>query len=126
MPGRYTPQKRVNVSSLKTPAPTAQDEANEGEGDFWRFVGDVAPVAGTVLGGVGGGIIGSLGAPATLGTSILGGAAAGATLGGGIGQGVGALARSHGDSLEADRVDTEQTQQDRKAALLQALLAARR
>lgn len=119
-----------SYSSSPEPAETAQDRQNDEGADFWRFVGDVAPMAGTVLGGVAGGVAGGMaGGP----VGALGGAGAGAQLGSMGGQAVGQFATSQGDRMTADREDEvanhaleEQRKQDRKAALVNALMQMRR
>ena len=74
------------------PVDSAQDKQNEGNSDLWNFIGDIAPAAGSVIGG-GIGLAASGGNPLAMG--------AGAALGGGIGQLGGQAAHSYGDSLTA-------------------------
>lgn len=146
VPGRgrmgryYRPQERdqrghrimsLGESLAPTGAPqaTAQDNQNDEDADFWRFLGDVAPVAGGALGAIGGGIAGGI-AGGPLGA--LGGAGAGASLGHGLGSMGGQLARSQADNLTSDResalanhASEEQNKADRKAALVRALMSMR-
>lgn len=145
--GRYTPRKNkyadISASYGSHQAPrqayqeTAADKQHSKDADFWNFVGDVAPVAGGVLGAVGGGILGGV---TTGGLGIIPGAAAGGTLGYNLGQAGGQAAHSYGESIEAPageaeakfndeesrRLQDEQMKQDRKSALINALMSMRR
>ena len=126
--GRRIMNYGQQLAPTSAPAETQQDRQNEGDADFWRFLGDVAPAAGGVAGAIGGGILGGIGGPA----GIVGGATAGAGLGYGLGQMGGQAAHSFADSKTADREDAEanhaleeQQKADRKSALLATLMGMR-
>lgn len=120
--GRY--DRRINPDVLGSLDEGPQvDKKTQDESDFWHFVGNVAPAAGTALGaGVGalgaGLVSGGLGAPE--------GAALGGTLGGAAGTAVGALANNGASELTKDHDLEEGRKADRKQALLNALMSLRR
>lgn len=127
--GRKVMELGQSFAPAAAPAPTAQDERNDDEADMWRFMADVAPVAGGVLGAVGGGIAGGV-AGGPLGA--IGGATGGATLGHGLGSMASQGMTSFADSRTADREDQmanyqaeEAQKRDRKSALLAALMGLR-
>jgi hypothetical protein len=110
MTSRYDPDRfRQRLDKIKPPGRNAQgveqSAKDKSDSDMWRFIGDIAPVAGTALGAVGGGLVGALGAPATLGTSIIGGAAAGGALGGTVGKAGQALAHGQADNIDSETDD---------------------
>lgn len=124
MAGRYT--RRIpagTLDALDEEPLSAGEKKNQGDSDFWRFVGDVAPAAGTALGGVAGALIGGI---PTGGMGAAPGAALGASLGGALGQAGGALATGQADHLTAEQEDRRRNQADRKSALLQAFLSMKR
>ncbi len=97
-----------------------EDKKKEGGADFWDFIGDIAPTAGSVIGG-------GIGLAASGGNPL--GAAAGATIGGGIGGIGGQMAHSYADSQTAPREDelhAEEDKQMRKRELLNTLMGLRR
>ncbi len=130
----------------KEPEISGADKAGNMGADFLRFVGDVAPAAGTALGGIAGGTVGTMGGLLAGGVPTAGvgaipggiaggasGAAAGMGLGGAAGTALGALAKGGADMLTSGKDaeiaaydDEESEKADRKQALLQALMSMRR
>lgn len=113
MAGRYDyGSLMADPKSFRTRTPSKQTTDEQG---FLHFLGSIAPAAGSVIGG-GAGLF--LGGPA--------GAAIGGTIGNGVGQLAGGAANYGADSMTASDDEFNQKQQDRKAALMNALMAARR
>lgn len=72
--------------------------------DALRFAGSAAPLAGTALGAIGGGLAGSLAG----GIGAIPGAAAGAGIGGALGSGAGAMMGAGADWMTQGAEDEEQ------------------
>ncbi len=124
MPSRYLDRFKMpaNAPPLdQTESP--DDEKTRKDSDMWRFIGDIAPTAGSLIGGgvgaLGAGLVsGGMGAPE--------GAALGAGLGGLAGQAVGGLAHGHAEE-EIRPQEAQATQnKDRRAELMQVLMGLRR
>lgn len=114
MAGRYDyGSLMADPKSFRTRTPSKQTTDEQG---FLHFLGSIAPAAGSVIGGGIGALAGG-GIP---------GAALGASIGGGVGQLAGGAANYGADSMTASDDAFNQKQQDRKAALMNALMAARR
>lgn len=120
MPRYHDPYADIDVSRFREKPPTAQDKKTEKDADFWRFIGDIAPAAGTAA-GAGLGALGFLAGP-EVGVPAM---AAGGAIGTGIGNAVGAGAKSHAESEVADLQDREQNRQMRQDALLSVLMNLR-
>lgn len=116
---QYAPDKSVTSMGR----PSAKQKKDEEDAGFWNFVGDLAPTAGTVLGGIGGALIGGI---PTGGVGAAPGAALGATLGNSIGQAVGAGSKSHASSLTSDYEDEAQNKEMRRQEFLSVLSGLRR
>lgn len=108
--------------------PDEKQKKDEGAAGIWDFIGDIAPVAGGVLGGIGGGLLAIPGGPA----GIVAGATGGAKLGYDLGNAGKAAAEGIADSErkpaeeEAQQTDLRRQEQDqRRHDLMQMLMSAR-
>ena len=145
MAGRYDPAshfKGVDPSKFRSRPPTPQDKQREGQADWMRFLGDVAPGAGTALGGLAGAGVGALagglaGLPLGPGGAIVGGAGGalmgagmgaplGASIGGGLGGAAGTALTSGADQMTAGREDDEANRENSRNMMLATLMGLRR
>jgi len=99
------------------------DEKKRKDSDMWRFIGDIAPTAGSLIGGAGGAIIGGL---AGGGVGAVPGATLGAGLGNLAGQAVGAGAHGYAEDEVRDQEAKATEGKDRRAELMQVLMGLRR
>lgn len=126
MAGRYDPSERfkgVDPSKFRSRPPTPQDKQREGQADWMRFLGDIAPAAGTALGGGAGALIGGL---AGGGVGALPGAGIGATIGGGLGTAASAALGGGADMMTAEREDDEANRENSRNMMLATLMGLRR
>ena len=126
MAGRYGPSERfkgVDPSKFASRAMTPQEKKKDEQADWMRFLGDVAPAAGTALGGVAGGLLGTFAAPA-IGTAA--GAGLGATIGGGLGSAAGTALGSGADQMTSGYEDEEANKRQQRDAMLMTLMGLRR
>ena len=87
-----------------------------GNADILRLLANMAPMAGTAIGGIAGGVIGAAGGPG----GAIAGAGAGGAIGGAAGQAVGSAMGSGADSMTKE-YEEKQAARD---AQLQMLLSA--
>ncbi len=126
MAGRYDPSERfkgVDPSKFASRAMTPQEKKKDEQADWMRFLGDVAPAAGTALGGVAGGMLGTFAAPG-IGTAA--GAGLGATIGGGLGSAAGTALGSGADQMTSGYEDEEANKKAQRDAMLMTLMGLRR
>lgn len=122
MAGRYSPEQYASFRPKKGAYDVKPDEKASKDADLWRFIGDIAPAAGTALGTIGGGIVGGvLGG----GVGAVPGATIGAGLGGALGSAVGAGAHGHSNNLEAPKID-EANEKDRRRQEFMSILSSLR
>jgi hypothetical protein len=137
MAGRYDPASRfkgVDPSRFASRAMTPQEKEKDKTADWMRFAGDIAPTAGSVLGGIGGGLVGGLaGLPLGPAGALVGGAGGamlgtgiGAQVGGGLGQAVGAGFTAGADAQNADYEDEEANKAQSRDTMLATLMGLRR
>lgn len=126
MAGRYDPSERfkgVDPSKFASRPMSPQEKKKDEQADWMRFLGDVAPAAGTALGGVAGGLLGTFAAPA-IGTAA--GAGLGATIGGGLGSAAGTALGSGADQMTSGYEDEEANKRQQRDAMLMTLMGLRR
>lgn len=126
MPGRYDPSERfkgVDPSKFASRPMTPQEKKKDEQADWMRFLGDVAPAAGTALGGVAGALIGGI---PTGGIGAAPGAALGATIGGGLGSAAGTALGSGADQMTSGYEDEEANKKAQRDAMLMTLMGLRR
>lgn len=138
MPGRYSPDTyasryKVDTAGVTSMSESKADQKAKKDAEMWNFIGDIAPAAGTAIGGVAGAGLGALvGAPTGPGAAAtaLGGAAIGAPLGGMLGNAVGSAvgqgSKSYGDSLTAEKDDEAANKEQRRQEMLTILMGLRR
>lgn len=119
MAGRYDSStyaiKGFNPQSTAY-TPSADDQKKKRDSDMWRFIGDVAPAAGTALG---------MGAGALIGGGIPG-ATLGAGLGGAAGTALGGLAHGYAENEVQPQDDAQHNAQNRQMQTIEMLNMLRR
>ena len=126
MPGRYDPASRfkgVDPSKFAPRQMTSAEKKKDEQADWMRFLGDVAPAAGGVLGGIGGGLAGTFLAPG-IGTAA--GAGLGASIGGGLGSMAGTALNAGADHATSGYEDEEANKRAQRDAMLATLMGLRR
>lgn len=119
---------RAPQPGVETPK-KADDDAG-----MWRFIGDIAPAAGTALGGIAGGAIGGLAGGGVFSVpGAIGGAGVGASLGGAAGNAIGGLAKNQAteatkpyDEENEKRDEENDRREQRRAEMLSILTSLRR
>lgn len=126
MAGRYDPSERfkgVDPSKFASRRMTPGEKRKDEQADWMRFAGDIAPAAGSVLGGIGGGLLGTFAAPG-IGTAA--GAGLGASIGGGLGSMAGTALNSGADMQTSGYEDEEANKRAQRDAMLATLMGLRR
>lgn len=126
MAGRYDPSERfkgVDPSKFASRRMTPGEKRKDEQADWMRFAGDIAPAAGSVLGGIGGGLLGTFAAPG-IGTAA--GAGLGASIGGGLGSMAGTALNSGADQMTSGYEDEEANKRAQRDAMLATLMGLRR
>jgi hypothetical protein len=145
MAGRYDPSERfkgVDPSKFASRAMTPQEKKKDEQADWMRFLGDVAPAAGTAIGGLGGAGLGALagglaGLPLGPGGALIGGGAGalmggmmgagpGSQIGGSLGGAASAALGSGADQMTSGYEDEEANKKQQRDAMLMTLMGLRR